>query len=280
MKTVSLYLFSSLLSATMLVGCGGSSGDDSTTDDGTSGGGGSTTISLPSNAITLDENNAIPIAQATITYLDFAYFAFGVDAQIIPPTHQVISTVKDIVFNDERRTYSVATGLEDSGACTNGGTYSDTWTETDTSWTGTVTFTNCDEGGVIINGSLNYSESWNDTTGDYTSSADGSITVTFNGESFTMALNISETGNETSGDYSATISYSVSGSNVLGWLVQTASPIVGNHYDGTYASGTLIITGANNTKVRVTVVPTNSATVELDTGSGYAEVANSPISFY
>ena len=274
MKAKNLYLFGGLLSAAMLVGCGGSSGG------GTPAGGGTSSTSLPSNALTLTEDNAVDIAEASVSYVEVGSSAFGVDAQTVPANHQVINTVKRMVFNNEHRSYSVATGAEWSEACSGGGNITDTWTDSGNSYSGSYSFNNCIESGITLSGTLNYSGSWNESTGTYSDSADGSITFTMNSQSFTMTLDITESGNDNSGAYSTTIGYSISGNDFPGWLVETESPIVGNYNTGTYDSGRLIITGASNTKIRVTIVPTNSAMVELSTGGDYTEVAESPIYIY
>lgn len=269
MKSSNQFLLA-LATAFTLTACGGGGGGDSTTDGGSTGG--STNISLPSNAIVLDSSNAVDVAESSIAYMDLGYAAFGVESQPIPPARQVIDTVKERVFNNDYRNHSVVSGATETYNCSGGGSITDNYTETSTGWNGTATFNSCNEGGAVLNGSLSYNESWNETTFDYSGSANGSITVTFGGESFTMNLNVSETGNEDTGNFSMTVNYSVSGSNIGGWLVQTESPIVGNYVYGTYSSGRLIITGANNTKVRVTVVPDYSATVELSSGDSWTTI--------
>ena len=265
MKSVNQFLLT-LVTASALTACGGGGGGDSTT-----GGGGSTNISLPADAITLNEQNAVTVAESSLAYIDMTTSAFGVDAQTVPPMSQVVNTVKGMTFNNERRNYSIATGFEETWPCSGGGSATDTWTETDTSWSGTITFNDCNEGGVLLNGSLSYNENWNDSTADYSGSASGTLTVTFNSDSFTMALNISDSGNDNTGSFATTISYSVSGSSVGGWMVSTLETIRGTDptfTDPTIESGALLIEGAANTKVRVTVTAPNYARVDLDSGDG------------
>ena len=51
-------------------------------------------------------------------------------------------------------------------------------------------------------------------------------------------------------------------------LVTTTQPLVGNAFALTVDSGQLIVEGADDTRIRITVTGVNAADVDLDDGSG------------
>jgi len=256
-------MLATIISAVLLIlaGCGGGGGG---------GGGGSVTPSLPANAVTITDANAMTIADAavgTIAAVDSVRDALSVEADTLPSMQQAIHLVTDKIFSRARRTYTVATGLTGSEPCYYGGSISYSYSETATSESGTATFNNCDEG-IVINGSISYSSTWNNSTYAYTDTLNGSLTFTYGSDSFTLTMNLSETGNSYTGDYNETVTYSVSGIPGGGFLVTTRQTIVGNYYAMDIYSGEIIVQGANNTRLRITVTATNTADVYLDNGNG------------
>lgn len=247
----------------LITGCGGGG------DGG--GGGGGTTPTLPANAVTITSSNAAAIAESAIGTLDtFDAILVGAEAESLPSIQAAIKAVTDIAFDRNRRSASVVTGVTETEPCYNGnGSITANYTETTTSFSGTLTFSNCDLGyGLFVNGSFTVSSSWNNSTGAYTDSGNGSLTFTDNSNSFTLVMDYDETGNEFDYSYSTNMSYSVSGIPGGGFLVTTTQNIVGNYYYGYVTSGQFIIQGANNTRLRITITSTNYADVELDTGNG------------
>ena len=233
-----------------------------------SSGGGSTTPTLPADAVTITSTNAEAIANSAVGTLSTLGSITGADAQTLPSVADAIHTVTDMVFNRDRRSMAVATGITETYYCTSG-SFTVSYNETDTSESGSVTFNNCQESGVTFNGSFSYSSSWSNTTYDYTDSGSGSLTISYGSDSFTLVMTYDETGNEGSGDYSTSLSYSVSGIPGGGFLVTTTQNVVGNFffpYDVT--AGQLIVYGNNNTRLRITVTVPNTASVELDNGNG------------
>ncbi|HEY9201838.1 MAG TPA: hypothetical protein VIQ81_09590 [Gammaproteobacteria bacterium] len=276
MKSSNQFLLA-LATAFTLTACGGGGGGDSTTDGGSTSGG-STNISIPSDAITFDETNAKPVAELAISEISTTYAltgAFGADAQSAVSVNSAIKALTDKVFDRSRRTYNVVSGITGSDQCTGGGSFSYTYDETDNGESGSATFTNCIESSVTIDGTFRYTYTYNTDTGAYTDQGNGTVTIDFGSGAYTLALNYNETGNEINETYSMNISYSVSGfPGYGGWKVTTLQAIGGTWMETT--TGQLLIEGANNTKVRLTVIAADTVRVELDTGSDYAEVPDSP----
>lgn len=245
-------------------------GCSSSDDDGAAGG--TKNVGLPFDAITITTDNAEAVSVSALSSIDAADSLIGVNASL-PPIQATIKAITDITFNRDRHASSIATGISDSSTCPGGGTYSDTWNETGNSEagsaSGSVTFTSCAIiSTVTYNGNLTYSYTWA-ADGGYTDIANGTITITdtSSSESFTMTMDITETGNEFSGDYSIGMSYSVTGTSVGGFLAETSQNLTGTNFND-ISSGQLIITGADSTRLRVTVTSTNTATYELDNGDG------------
>lgn len=272
--------FRSILTTTIagafliIVGCGGGSGGGS--------GGDFPTPTLPADAVTFDATNAADNAFLALVFKNTPFSLTGLKTEAPPSIPDFIKLIIEEVIKRGRSSRSVATGVtEDLSAifCFTG-TATATFTENANSETGTIIFSNCDIGGslVVVDGSLSYDASWNDTTQDYAFSSGG--TLTFNDgrpEIFTLVINLSKSGNDGTGDYSSTISYSLSGFPGGGFLVTTPIAWVGNNILLEVYDGQLMIQGANNTRLRITVIPNNQATIELDVGGGdFVEIANSP----
>ena len=251
-KTLSLFL----LSALILTACGGGGGG---------GGGGSATPSLPSDAVTIDTTNATAIATSAVATADTAYTLAGVDATNLPDMQNIINKITETAFNRNKQSVNVVTGITDTIFCT-GGSITDTYSLTSTSSTGSFTFNSCAEFGLTFNGTFSYNYTWDNATDDYTGTVSGSLTLSAGGNSFTMALNLTDTGNFTTEAFSATMSFSLSGVPGAGFLVTTETPLTGTF--GIVSGGQLLIQGANNTRLRITVTSSTTANVDLDDGSG------------
>ena len=248
-------LILSIFSLLVLSACGGGGGS----------GGGTTTPSLPADAITIDAANATAIATSAVATADTAYTLVGVDATSLPAMQAVINKITEVASNKNKQASNVVTGITDSIPCTSG-SITDTYNLTSTSSIGSFTFNSCSEFGLTFNGTFSYNYTWNNTTDDYTGSVSGSLTLSDGSNSFTMTISLADSGNYATQAFSATMSFSLSGVPGFGFLVTTETPLTGTF--GTVSAGQLLIQGANNTRLRITVTSSTTADVYLDNGSG------------
>ena len=96
-------------------------------------------------------------------------------------------------------------------------------------------------------------------------------------ESIIIVMNLLESGNDSTGAISSNVSYSLSGIPDSGFLVTTSQAWAGNTFITGISSGQLIVHGSDNTQLRIKLTGINTATVELDEGSGF--VPHATISF-
>jgi len=278
-KSFSSTLIAVITGAFLLIsGCGGGSGG---------GGGGGVNLptpTLPTSAVTITTANADAIAISALDFTDIFFVLFGLKTEAPPSIPDVIQLITDQVIKRDRSLRSVVTGVTEdlsSFFCVTG-TATATYTETANSETGTISFSTCDlGGGMLLGGSISYNFSWNDINFNYDSSFGGTLTFDFGADNITIVVNLGESGNDDTGAYSATISYSLSGVPDGDFLVTTPIAWVGNSILFQVYSGQLLIQGANNTWLRITVSSTNVGTIELDDGGGvFVEIDSSPISLY
>lgn len=256
-------LFSLFIIGFNLIGAGCTSSDDSAATPG-----------LPADAVTITATNAQPIAISAVATIETVGLVLGVDSSL-PQIQNAINTVTDLAFNRDKNTSSVATGITESEQCTFGdptsGTITVVYEETGTiiagSESGTLTFASCRFGTTTFIGSFTYNDTWI-ADGSYTESGSGSLTIRDNQQSFTITLNTSETGNYNTDTYITNLSYSVSGTSLGGFLVETSIPLTGNYMNNGADAGQFIITGAGGTRLRITILDINTATYELDNGDG------------
>ncbi len=249
----------------IVTGCGGGGGG---------GGGGSNvnfpTPALPAGAVKIDAMNAEAIANSA---LDFTGILSGLAAKTDGPPSipQVIKLVTDQVTKRNRNLGSKTAGkTEDVSAffCVTG-TAIDTFTENANSASGKIIFSNCDVGGgIFLNGTFPYEASWNDTTLDYNFHFGGSLDFSDGTDTITIVLNFTESGNDGTGDFSSTPSFSLDGIPGGGYLVTTVQPLQGNFFSAELTSGELNVEGADNTQLCMTVTAINTFTVEFDDGLG------------
>lgn len=235
-------------SALALGGC--SSSDDSPAPGAT----------VPANAKTITATNAPDTVTEAIGIGTSVLDAAGaVEITQTPTAMDIINMVEDIVENrSSTSSLNLPTGVTDTFDCFVSGTITYTYTETATSESGSVTFVNCDDGfgAGVINGKINYSDSWNNDTGAYTQTANGSVTINISGLVITFSgLNFNQTGNFISYDYTInTFTYSISSTlSNTGYLAQVTAPITGNELNSCPDSGQVTVTGASNTKARGTI---------------------------
>ena len=233
-------------------------------DDDSSGGGGGT-ATVPANATVIDASNAETLVATVSTSLGSLDQALAVDATPVIGINTALDIVLPRIKNNSKDSgIDLATGVvfSDSGACAVDGTYSFTGDETDDgvtySETVTATFVACDDGlGFVIDGTLSGTFTENNSTGDYTDNASGSlgITTVSGSDTFTVSftgLDFSETGNNFDGTYTTTKStfalvVTVNGTTQYGFLAELSAPIVESTGDSCPESGQILITGANDT---------------------------------
>lgn len=233
------------------------------------------TPTLPAGARALDTMNANDTALEATSYIailnlfgdiyDFKTAALP-PIEAPPGIEDVIRQTIDQFYKRDPNSRSVATGVEENVSaafCPNGGTAIANSTDTDTSAQARIDFTACDIGLDVINGDISLDISFDDATQDYSLRLGG--TLIFNGVS-TFVFDNFNSGNDGTGDFTTAVSYSVEGIPGGGFLVKTETAIVGNFFSGDYFSGQLFVDG-NNSRVRITVVPTTTANVDVEEDS-------------
>lgn len=220
-------------------------------------GGSSSAATLPANAVVIDNTNAEQTIKAAAASTSTLGSALSVQATQVMSLRSVLEIIKPILNNTS--TTNVATGVTFSEPCADGGSVSGSETITDDGTTysesGAVTFINCAEGGITINGTSTYSNSVNDTTGAYTDNASGSITITFTGGTDTFSFSgfvFSDTGNNLQNTYTIdqltyAIDFTLNGIQGGGFLVSLLQPIVESDGSGCPESGHLLVNGGNGT---------------------------------
>ena len=258
-KYLTLSASAVLLSGLFLItGC-------SSSDDGAAAVPGIVPATVPANATVIDASNAEPLIASISTSLSTFDQAFAVGTTPLIGLEAAVDIIKPMINKRSENTgLDLATGVaySDSGNCDVAGTYSVTGDETDDgvnySDTFSASFTSCDDGfGFIIDGSATGTETENYTTGEYTDSFTGSISITFTSNTDTVnisftGLDFQETGNNF--DYTYTTSkatfalvVTVNGANQYGFLAQLSAPIVESTGDSCPESGHILVTGANGT---------------------------------
>ena len=227
--------------------------------------GGSVNVTLPSDAILISDANAITVAEAVVDSTSATGFASGIEVSN-PQTAKAVKSIRSAV-NTVKQSSNVVTGITESDPCIDGGSVSFSGSASATGSSGTLAFNNCVQYGVSIDGSMSVTFTWNDTTGAYSDKINGSFTISYFGETFTMVMNLSETGNYSSGDYTTDMTYSITGSPIGGFMVETTLPLIGNVNAG-LTSGQLTVTGKNNTQLRITAISAYTASVEFNSGDG------------
>lgn len=255
-KFITLSISAALLSTLALTNGCSSSDDD----------GGTAATTLPTNATVITDQNAESMVAAIASSLSTFDQALAVETTPVMGLNAALDITKPLIKNRLKNSgIDLATGVafNDSGTCTDGGTFSVSGDETDDgtnfSETFTATFTDCNEFGFTIDGSLSGTFTENNNTGAYTDNVTGSlgITVVQNTETFKISftgLNFQENGNYQDGTYTttqATFSLVIvaNGTTEFSFLAKLTAPIVESS-GGEFScpeSGTIHITGGNNT---------------------------------
>ena len=271
MKTHYLYLFSGLLSAAMLIGCGGGSG----------GGGTAATAA----DITAENANTLAVAAT-----ESAKSAAESDT---PDVNLPFKSSADSVTNKLQGLPSQVTGISDAEinalVCPGGGSVNitglDNINENTTSFNFDMSFSNCNDnyGTIIQSGSVSYS---GDIDGNFTMTY-RNLVVTYSGQTETLngsmscnngvcSENLNYSGSFTNRTYetenmqvtgNASSGYNVSGSVTdpdHGVIEISASNVIFDcDPNGQPSSGSITVTGANTT-LEVNFVSCSEFTVTLD----------------
>lgn len=272
-----LFLASTLVTSTIMFGC---SSDDSATPAAT----------VPAGAVTITDANAVQVVTDTIAtgneLLNLFELATAVDINLAVTPGNIVNLVlekmKDTVGTS---VVSTPTGVIIPDTCTGGGDVIIDVTSTATSDSGTVTLIECIELGITLNGLINFN-STNDVpnTGDFTDSFSGNISGSDGVDTATLTgLSFNETGNDISGDYTInTYTFSADVNGTDGFLSELETPIAGNDGSTCPDSGSILVTGADNTQGKGTIVPgisvDNDIKVEYkDAGGNFVEATGSPV---
>jgi len=262
-------LFVGLLSIT---GC-------SSSDDGGSGG-----AVVPSDAVLINDSaTAEETLIAAIGTGELITSAFGVEASTPLTAKDIIDIVFDKVKGSDQNSPDVAIGVDLSSDICMTGTASGDESETDTSYSASITFNACEVSyDLFFTGSLTLSSTWSNETSDYTDNASGNLTVTYNNDSIGFnGFNFAKNGNQSSGDYTiTTFTYAIDPSTGGGFTGQLTQPLVGNDYVSCgVTSGQVLVTGAEGSQARATFNTDGSAKSEYHSGDGnFIETDNSPLS--
>ena len=143
----------------------------------------------------------------------------------------------------------------------------------------TITYNNCAMNGYAINGSLHVISST--TSGVKSGTATGSLTVTYNGETFTISnISTAISKDDNTKDYSKDFGMALSTSLLPGGniTIDTITPFSGNELNSpdNPTTGEMVVTGSMNTKVKLTANDNNSYTLDADTDGD--DIYETPIS--
>jgi len=234
---------------------------------GCGGGGGGPNYprpTLPAGAVVFDSSNSLTMANSAINNSGYV--------GTVAKEQHAVSSVKDVTdlivtqLVGGQQSSSIVTGATQIVPCTDGGNITLTINGNDSSASGSFSFNNCIEGVITVNGTFAFDGSANNA-GDFNFNGGGSITVsdTSDSTSITMVMRFSESGN-ISGTITLSFSFSIDGLPGGGFLVETTQPFVGTISGVT--SGQLMVTGGNNTRIRIDITGFTTADVYLDINDG------------
>lgn len=195
---------------------------------------------LPSDAATIDSFNAINIATKSLDTFDL-----------------LGNTLPNAVSNSSGTTFNCITGY-----------YTDSWTADITGISGQMDFYSCAFADPLtLSGRYNYSAAINNS--DLTQTGDANnFSLDYDGALYTLNVEFSVDLNIATGAYSIITDFSLSGIADQGLLFNTVTPLTGTYPSGV-DSGQVLVSGANNTRLRITVINNGADIyVELDEGEG------------
>ena len=229
------------------------------------------TPTLPADAVEFNSANAIDGADAAMESGN-SLGAVAKGTTLAFTVQDAIDLVTDQVISRANNSQSIATGVTTTTNCLFSGTQTETGNQTASGGTGTIAFSDCNEDGIsLINGSISFILTLNGPIFDFDIGGNLTFTLVSDGTVITMVMNLSETIDTNTFAFSISQTFSVSGvpigiSTVGGFLVTTPTPFSGDLTG--VDTGQMLIQGANGTQVRITVTSLNTATVEVDDGTG------------
>ncbi len=234
------------------------------------GGGGSDSSNVPGDAAVFTADNAESFARAGLAQIDTATATtdLAFKSNSISPARGSIKLAISQIFRSRPAYKSIAdrSVTENCGEDASFGSISyETTVDMDTE-SGSILFDDCNIFGIIIDGGFTFSATSDSITGAFSGTGAGTLNFNFDTEQFTIVMNFDVSGNDISGEFSETVDFSLTGIPGGGFSLSTIQPIIGVNDDVT--AGQIIISGANSTRIRVTVVGTNLIDIELDNGSG------------
>ncbi len=165
--------------------------------------------------------------------------------------------------------------------CSSGGSFEVSSSGTSTVKDGIVKFDNCNFNNVvIINGSFSFHIRITGAIVRRTGFGELSFTNPADSTSFELVMNFDDKSSPAKGSFGKLVNFAVVDFPQLGsFTAETTIEFVGNFLTDQLSSGELLIYGGNDSLIRITVIATNIASVELDdgSGSGFIEIVRSPI---
>ena len=225
----------------LLTGCGGSGSNETTVP------------TLSGDAVRFSFTNAMDIADAVLVARNNLSLASKVAAVTLPTR------------------------------CSSGGSFEVSSSGTAKVKDGIVKFDNCNFNNVvIINDSFSFHIRSAGPLLKLTGSGELSFTNPADSTSFNIVMNFDELSVSVPGQghFDRSVNFAVVDFPQLGsFTVETIIPFEGNFSTDQLHSGELLIYGGNDSLIRIMVIATNFASVELDdgSGSGFIEIVGSPI---
>ncbi len=248
-----------ILLTSILVGC--SSGGGGRDDDST------VTPKLPDDATTFTTTNTSEAADEAVSGISLS----GKLTDLSPKggnliwTGEILKLVREKSFDRSYRSNSIASRSK-TESCPQGGSVKLEYEEKSSSVEGSLKFNDCGLSGLVINDGIIFRSTFNDTTGAYSDSVNGRLKISNGSDNVIIALDYKETGNDFSGEFSVEMSMSITGSPDVNFLLTTTSPIIG--VGSSISGGEILVEGADDTRVKITVTGVNVADVFLDDGGG------------
>jgi len=273
---LTLYAFTAILSGLLIItGC-------SSSDEGSSSGGG---VTVPANAILIDNSATAESTTVSAVATGHGFVgAFGIQTSAAHTAKDIIDIIFDKIPGNFQNTQAIVSGVDLSSELCLTGTASGDATETSSSFSASATLNACEVApGLFFTGSMVINSTFSTTTGAYSDTASGNLSVYDSGSGISIGFNgfnYAETGNENSGDYTvSTFTYAIDPSTGGGYAVQVTQPLVGNFFEVCeLTSGQVLISGASGSQARGTVNPDRSVTVEYHSGDGnFIPTDNSPL---
>ena len=165
--------------------------------------------------------------------------------------------------------------------CSSGGSFEVYSSGTPTVKDGIVKFDNCNfNNDAIINGSFSFHIRITGALVRRTGFGELSFTNPADSTSFELVMNFDDKSIPAKGGFKKWANFAVVDFPQLGsFTTETTIEFEGNFLTAQLNSGELLIYGGNDSLIRITVIATNIASVELDdgSGSGFIEIVGSPI---